>query len=249
MRICPSWSHGHGGMHMKTKIYWIGAAVMILLIQNIAADGLSVQLKRTNPGIANTKSAELIFDIVNMDFGYQVEGFLLCRSPDDVTVSSSLGAGSGSGAQYISPKFEINNGPSQKYLSLVIDSEIEGDMRTGCILKYIPFTETVVVTGSYFDELANQTLNSTKATRTYQLMNGATTTTPEDRDYRELRLDKTVPFAKKQMGVSASCPDGQTTCTSDEIVVSKDWFMYGFIALLVLVILGVAYLLGRGSKN
>src|SRR3990172_7315373 len=112
------------------KNIWIFAALMLaILAQNVAADGLSVQLKRTNPGIASVKSAELIFDLVNTDFGYQAEGFLLCRSPDDVTISSALGAGAGSGAQYISPKFEINKGPSQKYMSLVIDSDVEGDMR------------------------------------------------------------------------------------------------------------------------
>jgi hypothetical protein len=221
---------------------------MIMLVQNIAADGLAVQLKRTNPGIVKMKSAELIFDIVNMDFGYQIEGFLLCRSPDDVTVSSSLGAGSGSGAQYISPKFEINNGPSQKYLSLVIDSQVVGDMSTGCILKYIPFTEVVTVTSS-FDIAANKTVNLTQRDRTYVLMNGATTTQPLDKDYRELRLDKSVPFVEAQLGTRVSCPDGQTTCSSDEVVLKKDWFLYGFVALLILMVLGIAFILGRGSKN
>lgn len=227
---------------MKTKCVWIVAALMLIVVQMAVADGLSIQLKRTNPGIVSVKSAELIFDIVNTDFGYQIEGFLLCRSPDDVTVSSTLGAGSGSGAQYISPKFELNNGPSQKYLSLVIDSEVEGDMRTGCILKYIPFSEKAGA--SYFDEATNQTI--TTSTRQYVRMDGQIIEKPLDKDYRELRLDKTVPFVAKQKGVDASCPEGQTSCNANEVIINKNWFMYGFIAL---VIIGVVLLVVVASRR
>ena len=222
----------------------------LVLAQGVLADGLSVQLKRTNPGIAHTKSAELIFDVVNMDFGNELEGFLLCRSPDDVTISSTLGVGSGSGAQYISPKFEMNKGPSQKSISLTIDSEIVGDMRSGCILKYIPFTREIKLTQSY-DNATNITTTNKKTVRTFMKMNGETTSKVLDRDYRELRLDKNIPFVKYQPGIDVNCPEGQTNCKTDEVEVDfkSTFFMYGFISLAVLIGLAAIFLLGRGSRS
>jgi len=232
----------------KTSIVF--ALALLMLVQGVVADGLSVQLKRTNPGIANIKSAELIFDVVNMDLGNELEGFLLCKSPDDVSISSTLGIGSGSGAQYISPKFEMNNGPSQKSISLTIDSEIEGNMRSGCILKYIPFhSETEVAETN--DNETNETVRNEETLRVYQKMNGESTINPLDKDYRELRVDKNVPFVKTNAGVDVSCPKGQTNCDTDEveIKVKKNWFMYGFIGLVVMIVLAVIYMLGRGSKS
>ena len=177
------------------KIWIVFALTLLMLVQGVLADGLSVQLKRTNPGIVDIKSAELIFDVVNMDLNNELEGFLLCRSPDDVTISSTLGVGSGSGAQYISPKFEMNEGPSQKSISLTIDSEIEGDMRSGCILKYVPFHKETKVTEVY-DNITNVTIINEDTQKVFQKMNGATTLNPLDKDYRELRLDKNIPFVK-----------------------------------------------------
>ncbi|MBD3248520.1 hypothetical protein GF336_00560, partial [Candidatus Woesearchaeota archaeon] len=86
----------------------------LVLASNVYAEGLSLQLKRTNPGIAGEKSAEIIFDVVNTDMTHELEGFIWCRSPDDVAISSTMGAASGSGAQYVSQKFFMDEGPSQK---------------------------------------------------------------------------------------------------------------------------------------
>jgi len=174
-------------------------AVMALMMLSTAAADLSVQLKRTNPGIAGEKSAELIFD-------------------------------------------------------------------TGCYVKYIPFkvttvketvTETVMETVTDPETgVASQvpkevTKEVSREVRSYQKMNAEYIETATDSDYREIRLDKTVPFARP--GVQEpSCPEGQTTCSASEIVdlgaagsVPK-WVL--LVAGLVVVLL-VVYLLGKTSRK
>jgi len=118
--------------------------IVSILVVGIANAELSVQLKRTNPGIAKEKSAEIIFDVVNTDMTHKIEGFIWCRSPDDAVVSGTMGAASGSGAQYVSEKFFINKGPAQKSMSLTIDADSVGDKRTGCTIKYMPYQETEI---------------------------------------------------------------------------------------------------------
>ena len=86
---------------MKKTMY-LFVVLALLLISQAYAEGLSLQLKRTNPGIAGKKAAEIIFDAVNTDMTHKIEGFIWCRSPDDVFVSSTMGAASGSGAQCVS---------------------------------------------------------------------------------------------------------------------------------------------------
>ncbi len=115
--------------------------VALMFVSSVCASGLSVQLKRTNPGIAGEKSAELIFDVVNTDFDHMVEGFIWCKSPDDAVISSTLGVGSGSGAQYISPKFNLDYGPSQQAMSIVLEADSPGDKNTGCTVKYASYKE------------------------------------------------------------------------------------------------------------
>ena len=241
-------------------------AVMALMMLSTAAADLSVQLKRTNPGIAGEKSAELIFDIVNTDLSQKVEGFLWCKSPDDAVISSTYGVGSGSGAQYVSPKFTMDVGPSQEAMTLTVEADSPGDKRTGCYVKYIPFkvttvketvTETVMETVTDPETgVASQvpkevTKEVSREVRSYQKMNAEYIETATDSDYREIRLDKTVPFARP--GVQEpSCPEGQTTCSASEIVdlgaagsVPK-WVL--LVAGLVVVLL-VVYLLGKTSRK
>lgn len=234
----------------KTKFGTCIALMLLLLVQVVAADGLSLQLKRTNPGIAGTKSAELIFDVVNTDLSTELEGFLLCKSPDDVTISSTLGVGSGSGAQYISPKFVMDKGPSQKAISIVLESEIKGDMRTGCILKYIPFTTETTETEIY-DNTTNQTETQTSVKKQYIKMNGEIIDTAQDKDYRELRLDKTVPFVEKQSGVDVSCEEGQTHCKAEDVKITGkgDYWLYGIIGALLLLAFAVVYLIGKTKRS
>ena len=88
----------------KNKTLYVLVVMALLLASQVYAEGLSLQLKRTNPGIASKKSAEIIFDVVNTDMTHKIEGFIWCRSPDDVTISSTMGAASGSGAQYVSQR-------------------------------------------------------------------------------------------------------------------------------------------------
>jgi len=113
-----------------------------------------------------------------MDMSHRMDGFILCRSPDNAVVSSSLSAGSGSGAQYISPRFTMDVGPSQRALSITLDSDSVGDVRSGCLIKYMPFKE---VDGA----------------KKFLKMSGTYTSKPTDSDYRIMRLDKTVSFVKK----------------------------------------------------
>ncbi len=309
--------------------------VALMLIGNVAAEGLSVQLKRTNPGIAGSKPAELIFDVVNTDLNNRVEGFIWCRSPDDTVVSSSLGASTGSGAQYVSDRFFMDTGPTQKAISLVLDSSSAGDKNAGCILKYIPYTENLLggetvtkkiefkgtigksetnVNGykvkmtDYKESQVNVTdANNQTTTQTvpvsvkvlindipkevkigteerisdlfvkvtsanaesadveihgevsltqagnvikqYKKTNGEYVQNPSDNNYRELRLDKVVPFVEASSSAQVKCPEGKTTCSANEVQIANSGF-FGIpstwiVIALVLVVLGVVYLFGR----
>lgn len=315
---------------MKKKIIWNLCVVLVLsvfLASNVLAAGLSVQLKRTNPGVANGKSAELIFDVVNTDMTHKVEGFLWCMSPDDTVVSSSLGAGTGSGAQYVSPIFTMDSGPYQKSMSLTLESDTPGDKRTGCTIKYIPYKETsttgtqeipinfagavdkngktiegfVVTLMGYVAGVpatentteqkasvkikvdttskdievgstgiiegltinvinANENSADVKITgkksaevtgtssKQYLKMNGEYITTATDADYRELRLDKTVPFVE---GMSnPKCPEGKTSCNSNEVtdIGGTGIPTWAIIVGIIVIVLLVFYLWGRSSR-
>jgi len=180
----------------------------------------SVQIKRTNLGIAGQKSAEVIFDVVNMDMSHRMDGFILCRSPDNAVVSSSLGAGSGTGAQYISPRFQMEVGPSQRALSITVDSDTVGDVRTGCLIKYMPYLEE-------------------DGAKNFLKMSGIYTTTPTDSDYRILRLDKTVSFVKK----TSEIPDEQVEWEKENRGVKIE--APGFALLATLMGLGLALVFKR----
>lgn len=217
------------------------AFIVLILIGSVLAADLSTQLKRTNPGIAGTKPAELIFDVVNIDTEHKTTAFLLCRSPDDAVVSSSLGAAAGSGAQYISERFTMDTAPFQKSITLTVNSDTPGDRRTGCIIKYIPFKETTKTED-----------NKTMTTKQYLKLNGDYISETELKDdyYRELRLDKTVPFVK---GMSdPKCPEGQATCTANDIIdlgAGGSIPTWAIVVGVVIIVLLVAYLLGRTSRT
>ncbi len=219
---------------MNKKGLFAFLVVSLLLAGSVYAAVPSVQIKRTNPGIANTKSAEIIFDLVNTDMTHQMEGFIFCRSPDDAVVSSTLGAGSGSGAQYVSPKFTIGVGPDQEYMTLTLDADTAGDKRTGCIIKYIPFKEEITPeTAAELDEEGNEITAAVPAVtkRLFQKMNGEYIESATDNDYREIRLDKSVPFS------AAPAPEGEgiQAFVEDNPV----WIV------LILLALGVAYVMGK----
>jgi len=125
------------------------------------SDEPSIQVKRTNPGIAGEKEAEIIFDIVNVDMAHKLEAFLICQSPDDTVVSSTISAGSGSGAQYVSPKFTINEAPTQKSMSITLESDTPGNKHATCSVKYTLFKEEdgkklyVAKDGTYTEKSGN----------------------------------------------------------------------------------------------
>jgi len=298
------------------KILFFVLLACSLTASTVMADGLSLQLKRTNPGIIKERPAELIFDIVNTDMTHQIEGFIWCRSPDDVIISSAMGAGSGTGAQYVSPKFYMDEGPSQKALSLVIESEVIGDMRTGCIIKYAPFSEKEIKETKETQEektiteeeiqiegvslrLVNQTNSTEKvllvgedeiaveidkqleigdakatiisvnegsvvllvestieeeagAEKTYLKMNGKEVSELKDSEYREIRLDKTVPFIDAPKNAEVNCPEGQTHCESDEVDISektRNYFLWIIGVLAILLMIFVGYIIGSKPKQ
>jgi hypothetical protein len=198
--------------------------IILLMIPSIMADEISISLKRTNPGIATIKSAEMIFDIVNLDTEYNIEGFILCRSPDDLKISSTLGLGSGSGAQYISPKFEMNTGPSQKAVYLTVESNYKGDYNTNCLFKYIPY------------KMENEI-------KTYQKINLDITTEINYNDYRQIRLDKSIPFVEASGYVDIFCPNGLSSCNSSEVILIKQSSSNLFLVLSFFFIVGIGYLI------
>lgn len=324
---------------MKLKTTFAFLVMAIMLVGSVSAAGLSIQLKRTNPGIAGEKSAELIFDVVNTDFNNKIEGFLWCRSPDDSVVSSSIGVGSGSGAQYVSEKFYMDSGPSQKAISLTIEADSPGDKNTGCTIKYAPYKETVIegetktqdinyggtigltetdVSGykvkmvsftpeveGTTDEETNETTESQPAKakisvngipkevevgssatisdlnielisateesadvkitgkmtstsggsvkKQYIKMNGALVDSLTDDQYREIRLDKTVPFVKASKNAEVKCPEGKETCKSSEVDISAPGFggipIWAYIVGVAVLVLAVAYLIGKTSRK
>ncbi|MBU4502696.1 MAG: hypothetical protein KKA79_08920 [Nanoarchaeota archaeon] len=316
------------------KKLWILLVMVVFLAGTVAAGSLSMQLKRTNPGIAGKKEASLIFDVVNTDMDHKMQGFIWCQSPDDAVVSSSYGAGTGTGAQYVSPLFTMDSGPYQSSMTLTIGADSVGDKRAGCTFKYIPYKETVsggiettedfeeevsidygqgmdigsfIVTYKLYteavvddaettevdetaaatvdvdvegtvktievgsseiigsltvevmsadDALATLKVSGTKVVaaagetiKTYQKMNGQEVTTITDMDYRELRLDKSVPFVADMS--TPECPEGKEHCTAAEVVDVGGMKIpvWAIIVGALLVILLIAYLLGKTSRS
>jgi hypothetical protein len=194
----------------------------------VLGSGLSISLKRTNPGIVGVKPAELIFDIVNTDVDHRLTGFILCRSPDDVQISSTLGLSSGSGSQYVSPVFELDVAPSQKAVYFTVDSNYPGDYSANCIFKHIPYRE----------------VNGNKV---YLKMNLEETETIKESDYREIRLDKNVPFVQVDQYANAYCP--KPDCKSSEVITVIDKTSNLFFYLSVVLIIGIIVLLALILRN
>lgn len=231
-------------------------AVLAIMMVSTAAAQLSVQLKRTNPGIAKEKQAELIFDIVNTNINHKVEGFLWCRSPDDAVVSSTYGVGSGSGAQYVSPKFQMDVGPSQQAMTITVGADTPGDKSTGCYVKYIPYkivtTKTTKVTpGVNGSEPTSEEVS--EESRQYLKLNGnyVSQEALQDGDYSQIRLDKSVPFVAAGAKEPA-CPEGKSSCTAGEVVdlgaagkLPVAWIIIGVLIVVLLVV----YLLGKSSRS
>lgn len=120
-------------------------AVVLLLATPLvlAYETPSVVLTRTNPGIAGEKSAELIFSVANRDMSHKLEGYLLCRTPDDARVVAIMGAGEGDAAQYLGPLQTITEGPKLTTMTITLESETSGDKKADCQFNYIPTkTET-----------------------------------------------------------------------------------------------------------
>jgi hypothetical protein len=220
-------------MNSARKITILLVFMFLLVLPPVLANGLSISLKRTNPGIVGIKPAEMIFDIVNTDTDYKLNGFVLCKSPDDVQVSSTLGLGSGSGAQYISPMFELDTAPSQKAVYFTIEASSEGDYATNCIFKYIPYREE-------------------NGEKIYLKMNLEETTELKDSNYREIRLDKTVPFLElSQDYVNAYCPKGKSECKASEVILVKPATNNILLYLSIVLAVGIFILLVilKRSKN
>jgi hypothetical protein len=321
---------------MNKKSVFVFLIVALLFVGTVSASGLSVQLKRTNPGIVGEKSAELIFDVVNTDFDHKVDGFIWCKSPDDAVISSTLGVGSGSGAQYVSPKFSIDYGPSQKAMSVVLEADSPGDKNTGCTVKYAPYKEMGTGTSAVKEQISYEgtiglfptdvsgykvslvsytpaidateegvavkaqpakvkltvndipkemelgstvkisdltvyvlsateksadvkitgekvTTESGTVSKLYQKMNGQYTSSLTDDQYREIRLDKTVPFVTASDGAVVKCPEGKSNCKSSEVDIKAAGFfgipIWGYILGIFLIVVAIFYLFGKTSRR
>ena len=194
--------------------------VIALLLVSISLGQLSVELVETHPGIAAEQSGELLFDNKNTDVTHEIEGFLLCRSPDDAVVSSSYGTVM-SGAQYVSSKFQIDEGPSYESMMLRVASNTPGDKRTGCVVKYIPYKVSVTrIMTTNPDGSPQQALQEV---RQYLRLNGEYVGEEnlQDGDYREIRLDRTVPFVPSGFPGVPQCPPGKSSCTAAELAPSQ----------------------------
>ena len=323
---------------MNKKMVVVFLIVALMFVSSVCASGLSVQLKRTNPGIAGEKSAELIFDVVNTDFDHKVEGFIWCKSPDDAVISSTLGVGSGSGAQYVSPKFNLDSGPSQEAMSIVLEADTAGDKNAGCTVKYAPYKEvgssgdvtkeqisyegtiglcatdvsgykvslisfvSAVEEAEATEETAaveaqparvqitvndipkeievgssakisdlnvevisavengadvkitgeKVTSSSGAVSKQYQKMNGQYVSTLTDSQYREIRLDKTVPFVSASANADVTCPEGKSNCKASEVdIKAAGWGgipVWGYIVGILLLLFALFYLFGKSSK-
>ncbi len=311
-------------------------AMIVLLVGSVYAATLSVQLKRTNPGIAGKKSATLIYDVVNMDTEHLMKGFIVCQSPDDARVTSSYGAGTGTGAQYVSPFITMDKGPYQSSMTLTIDADSIGDKNAGCIFKYIPYKEvsegsketvkepvkwtgTVDTNGkdvsgflvsitefteAVADDAATTDVDETKAAKAkikvneevkdievgskatikglevtlnsaeegsaevsvigektvevsgeskqiYLKMNGEYVSELKDMYYRELRLDKSVPFVADMSDPACPDPTSATGCKASEVIDVGGMKIptWAIIVGALVVILLIAYLLGKSSRS
>ena len=316
----------------KLSILLVMAVLTLFIIGTVAAATLSIQLKRTNPGIAGKKSATLIYDVVNMDTEHMMKGFIVCQSPDDARVTSSYGAGTGSGAQYVSPFLTMDKGPYQSSMTLTIDADSVGDKNAGCIFKYIPYKEVTegqetakepiewtgaidangkdvhgfLMTITEYTEAVEDdaeteeietvaakakikvddevkdfeigqtanikgldvTLNSAvdgsaeitvagektitvsgESKKIYLKMNGEYITELKDMYYRELRLDKSVPFIADMS--DPRCPESKPHCNASEVIDIGGMKIptWAIIVGALLVILLIAYLLGKTSRS
>ncbi|MBL7101062.1 MAG: hypothetical protein ISS23_03855 [Nanoarchaeota archaeon] len=318
----------------KLTILLVMAMLAIFLAGTVFAATLSIQLKRTNPGIAGKKSATLIYDVVNMDTEHMMKGFIVCQSPDDARVTSSYGAGTGTGAQYVSPFITMDKGPYQSSMTLTLDADSTGDKNAGCIFKYIPYKEVIegketvkepidwtgpidatgkdvhgfLMTITEYtaaveddpetdeietttakakikvdDEVKDMEIGSTakikgldvtlnsatdgsaeitvegektitvsgESKKIYLKMNGEYITELRDMYYRELRLDKSVPFIADMTDPQCPDPTDPNGCRASEVVDVGGMKipLWAIIVGALVVILLVAYLLGKTSRS
>jgi hypothetical protein len=203
-------------------------------------------------------------------------------------------------------------------MSLTIEADTAGDKRTGCIIKYIPYKETVtsgetstedvnyegeitsditdisgfLVSMTNFEEAVEATedieakpaiatikvddkeddvevgsigiigaltfdvssateegievliegvksvVSGGSSIKEYLKMNGQYVSEPQDMNYRELRLDKTVPFV--EAGSNPECPEGKTSCKASEVTVGgvgipTFWIIAGIGVIVLLM--------------
>ena len=166
-------------------------AVFLVVIPCLLASGPSVDIKSYSPGVAGERSAEVVFDVVNMDVeNAGLDAFIVCRAPDGVSISSSLGAASGTGAQYVSERLTINRAPSQRAIYLSLNANSPGIRPVNCVLRYAPFIEQ-------------------NGTRCYQKPDLQYDCALKDSYFRDIRLDQTIEFVSSSESLQDS--DGWKT--------------------------------------
>ncbi|MFH1638019.1 MAG: LNR domain-containing protein [Candidatus Woesearchaeota archaeon] len=128
------------------------------------AKAIGVTLKRIAPGIIGKEDGEVIFEISNNDPNHKLEGILGCEIPNDVIVTSTIGAAAGDLSKYLSERFTLDPAPSMKSITLRLSSQSEGNKYVKCDADYVLYKEGsgyLVPDGSYKSEKRYQrvTLN------------------------------------------------------------------------------------------
>jgi hypothetical protein len=119
----------------------------------------NVITKRVTPGTINVQDGEIVFEISNEDPNHKLKGYLACDIPNDVIVTSSIGAATGEEAQYISPTFTVDPAPARESMSLRLSTQNEGSKYVRCSINYALFKEGkgyVTTDGEYGPDIKYQ---------------------------------------------------------------------------------------------
>ena len=154
------------------------------------------------------------------------------------------------------PATEATNETEEETAKVKISvNDIPKEIEVGSSAKISDLTvEVVSATEESADVKISGEITSTvggKVEKLYLKMNGQYVSSLTDDQYREIRLDKTVPFVKAQPDAKVACPEGQTSCKAEDVVIvgGTQIPVLWIVVALTVVILAVVYLLGKTSKK
>ena len=134
--------------------------------------------------------------------------------------------------------------------TFLVLNDKEYDVAEGDLIKFKGLEISVEEIKESIEVEISEKTESTGSEKLFLTMNGRYAEQLKDSQYREIRLDKTLPFVEAPKNAEIRCPEDQTYCKSDEVEVSKtkNW-LYGIIAGLAVVFVILVYMLGKGSKG